>query len=78
MKLRTLCQKVTDDFIQHSKSLINNEAARVLITITNQEALTSFCNQVNINYPPEVSFSKNRTRIIRKLCYARGGRGRGG
>ena len=57
MKLRILYQKVMADFIQHSKASINIEPAIPSITITYQEALTSFWNQVNIKYPPEVSLS---------------------
>ena len=78
MKLRILCQEVMADFIQHSKASINIEPAIASITITYQEALTSFWNQVNIKYPPEVSFSRNRKRIVRKLGYTRSGCGCGG
>ena len=69
MKMRILCRKVMVKILQHAKVLINLELARVTITITYQEDLTSCRNQVNPKHPPEVSSSNNRKRIVREIGF---------
>jgi hypothetical protein len=80
MKLRTLCKKVTADFLQSTKSAIQIELARDPITITYEEALTTFRNQVNLKFPPELSahHNCNRSRRINEMNARAGARGRGG
>ena len=86
MKLRTLCKKITADFLQSTKSAIQIELARVPMTITYEEALNTFRNQVNLKFPPELSSQHNRNRVrrinetnSRSRSGFRGGRsGRGG
>ena len=77
MKLRILCRKVTADFLQSARSTIQLELAKDPITITYQEALTSFRNQVNLKFPPEMSAANNRSRIRRVQEFNSRHRGRG-
>jgi hypothetical protein len=82
MKLRILCKKVTADFLNTARSAIQLELAKDPITITYKSALTSFRNQVNLKFPPELSASNNRNRMRRinetNSQHHNGGRGRGG
>ena len=78
MRLRILCRKVTADFLQNARASIQLELAKDPITITYNEALTSFRNQVNLKYPPELSATSNRNRVRRINEFnTRGSRGRG-
>ena len=77
MKLRILCRKVTADFLQVAKSAIKLQLAQVPLTVTYDEALTTFRNAVNAKYPPELSASNNRNRA-RCINEVGSGRGRGG
>jgi hypothetical protein len=78
MKLRILCKKVTADFLPTAKATVQLQLAKDPITITYDEALASFRNQVNLKYPPELSSQSNRSRTRRISEFTtRGGRGRG-
>lgn len=78
MKLRILCKKVTADFLSTAKATVQLQLAKDPITITYDEALASFCNQVNLKYPPELLSQSNRSHIC---CISDvttcGGQGRG-
>lgn len=78
MKLRILCRKVTADFLQVAKSAIQLQLAKVPITISYDDALTTFRNAVNAKFPPELAAanSRNRSRRINELSRSRGGGGR--
>ena len=87
MKLRILNRKITADFLAATKASINLELARDPITMTYEQALAAFRNQVNQKFPPDISTSNNaRTRRINQVIIGgsrenqgRGpGRGRGG
>ena len=85
MKLRILCRKVTADFLQVAKSAIQLQLAQVPLTITYDDALTTFRNAVNAKFPPEIAAanSRNRSRRINEVSRRGGGRsshrgGRGG
>ena len=74
MKLRILNRKILADFLQTTKASINLELARVPITMTYENALSAFRNQVNQKFPPEMS-SARRTRHINETSTRSGGRG---
>lgn len=81
MKLRMLTQKINADFLQHTKASINIELTRIPVTMTYQQALMSFRNEVNRKFPPDMSTNNTRTRRVNEVM--RGGRagrygGRGG
>ena len=71
-----LMLKLMSKFLQHANASINIDTVIVPIHITYQEALNSFCNQLNINHLPELSSSNNRTRRLIESGYNRGGRRR--
>jgi hypothetical protein len=78
MKLRILCKKVTADFLSTAKATVQLQLAKDPFTITYDEALASFRNQVNLKNPPELSSQSNRSHTC---CSSElttcGGRGRG-
>lgn len=90
-KLRILIRKVNADFLQSIKTTINLELTKSPITITYDQALTTFRNEVSLKFPPQLG-SNQRTRRINQMdsgydnqsyggSYGygnyRGGRGRG-
>ena len=91
-KLRILMRKIDADFLSQIKTSINLELTRDPVTITYDQALTTFRNEVNLKFPPQVGNTR-RTRRINEIesyydgyhygnNYGRGyggrGRGRGG
>ena len=79
--LRILCRKIIANFLQHSKASINIELATVPINITNQEALTSLQNQVNLKHLPqkkgELGYASSECGYGRQGRAKRGGFGSG-
>ena len=85
MKLRILLQKVNVDFLQPIKTAINVELYKLPVTMTYNQALMNFRNEVNRKFPPDLSPMTNRNRRVneantsRTNTYNRGrGRGRQG
>jgi hypothetical protein len=80
-KLRILSRKVNADFLQAIKTSINLELTRMPVTITYDQALTNFRNEVNLKFPPQLGNDNRRTRRINAVRgggrTGRGGRGRG-
>jgi hypothetical protein len=67
LKLRTLNRKITADFLQHTKSAINLELTRVPMTMTYNQALSAFRNEVNRKFPPGLSSNNQRQRRINQV-----------
>ena len=79
MKLRILIRKVNADFLVQIKAAISIEMTRIPVTLTYEQALSSFRNEVNRKFPPEMSNNKTRRHINAVDRGGRdGGRGRGG
>ena len=83
MKLRILCRKVNADFLQNTRQIINVELTRTPMTMTYNQALTTFRNEVNSKFPPSLSATQRYRRVAeteRKggRFGGRGGRGRFG
>jgi hypothetical protein len=90
MKLRILFTKVTADFLVPAKAGIGIELTRIPMTLTYEQALATFRNEVNSKFPPQMSSATRTTRHnINELGQGRGkgarfgranhgGRGRGG
>ena len=85
MKLRILLSKVKADFLVHVKSGINIELTKVPLTMTYEQALATFCNEVNLKHPPQMSATttSRERRYVRKISTGQGrgwrdGRGRSG
>ena len=77
MKLRILIKKIGADFLASTKAGIGIELTRPIITMTYEQALSSFRNEVNRKFPPNLGGSNNPRRSIRE--FNRTGRGtRGG
>jgi hypothetical protein len=55
MKLRILLNKVQADFLVHVKASIGIELSRQPITLTYEQALATFRNEVNRKFPPQMS-----------------------
>ena len=77
MKLQILCSKINADFLQHTKASINMELTKEPITMTYEQALASFRNEVNRKFPPEVNEANRRTRRVNEAMSNHRGRGRG-
>lgn len=75
MKLRMLTQKINADFLQHTKASINIELTKSPVTMTYQQALMSFRNEVNRKFPPEMATNNTRARRVNEVM--RGGRSSG-
>jgi hypothetical protein len=60
MKLRTLLAKVSADFLTHVKASIGIELTRQPITLTYEQALAAFRNEVNRKFPPQMSSATSR------------------
>ena len=65
-KLRILIRKIDADFLTQIKSSINLELTRDPVTITYDQALTTFRNEVNLKFPPQVGNAR-RTRRINEM-----------
>ena len=65
-KLRILIRKVDADFLNQIKTSINLELTRDPVTITYDQALTTFRNEVNLKFPPQVGNTR-RTRRINEI-----------
>jgi hypothetical protein len=74
MKLRILLQKVTADFLVPVKAGSGIDLARIPMTITYEQALAAFRNEVNRKFPPQMASTMKAQRHINKVS---GGRGRG-
>ena len=66
-KLRIINRKVTADFLQATKASINIDLARIPITITYENALAAFRNQVNQKFPLEMASASCRTRRVNEV-----------
>ena len=77
MILRILNKKILADFLQATKASINLELAKTPVTITYENELTTFRNQVNHKSPPEFSSSNSRKKSRINEASTRGS-GRGG
>ena len=76
MILCILNRKIFIDFLQATKASINFELAKTPVSITYENELAVFCNQVNQKLLPELSSSNNRrTRRINETGTCGGGRG---
>ena len=82
MKLRILIKKIGADFLASTKAGTGIELTRPIITMTYEQALSSFRNEVNRKLPPNLGGSNNSRRSIREFnrtgMGTRGGRGRRG
>jgi hypothetical protein len=83
MKLRMLLNKVQADFLVHVKASIGIELARQHITLSYEQALATFRNEVNRKFLPQLSTTPRTRRSINEMSAqgrgrgARFGRGRG-
>ena len=82
MKLRILTKKINADFLGHIKAAITLEMTKTPVTMTYEQALANFRNEVNAKFPPEMSSNARTRRVHETQQYSRGrgrgGRGRGG
>ena len=60
MKLRTLIKKVNTDFLANVKAGISLELTRATITMTYNQALQTFRNEVNTKFPLELGGRNSR------------------
>ena len=76
MILCILNRKILADFLQATKASINLELDKTNLTISYENALAAFRNQVNQKLPPELSSINNReTMRINEAGTSSGGRG---
>jgi hypothetical protein len=75
MKLRILLTKVTADFLMPTKAGIGIDLARIPTTLTYEQALAAFRNEVNRKFPPQMSSTIQARCNINEVGR---GRGRGG
>ena len=73
MKLRTLLEKLTCDWLGQIKSSIKVRLFDWPMTYTFAQALQAFKTEVNIKHPPGAI----QTKRVQELTKGRGGRGRG-
>ena len=66
MKLRILLNKIKADFLVHAKAGINIELTKTPMTITYEQALSNFRNEVNRRSRPQMS-NPSGTRERRSL-----------
>ena len=78
MRLCILCKKVNVDFLLHTKAAIMVEMTKTPMTMTYDQALANFRNQVNNKFSPELSSNKVRRNINQAQSSGRGDFGRGG
>ena len=67
MKLRILLQKINADFLQSVKAAMGIELARIPLTMTYEQALMTFRNEVNRKHPPGMSNNNIRLRSINEV-----------
>ena len=77
MKLRILCQKVNADFLHATRQIINIDLTRTPVTMTYEQALASFRNEVNRKFPPDLTSVARSRRMAEIDSHHMGGRGRG-
>ena len=78
MKLRILIKKVNTAFLANAKGGIGIELTRPIITMTYNQALYTFMNEVNTKFPLDIG-GRNRSRRNVNEVNGRGSRGnRGG
>jgi hypothetical protein len=76
MKLRILLNKIQADFLVHVKASIGIELTRQPITLSYEQALATFRNEVNRKFPPNMASATRTRRSINEMGTQ--GRGRGG
>ena len=67
MKLRVLIQKINVDFLQSVKAAMSIELTRTPLTMTYEQALMTFRNEVNRKHPPEMTSNNNRSCRINEM-----------
>lgn len=77
MKLRMLTGKINVDFLATMKASINVELTRMPVTMTYQQALTAFRNEVNRKFPPDTTPTRNTRRRLQEVRGRGTGRGQG-
>ena len=77
MKLRILTRKIDADFLAQTKASVGLELSKVPITLTYEEALATFRNQVNQKFPPGMTQAPNRRRSVNQVNTQQNGRGGG-
>ena len=78
IKLRILINKIKADTLIHVKAGLNFELTKVPMTLTYEQALATFCYEVNHKNPPQmVQASSNRERRSLIEMNSQDGRGRG-
>ena len=77
MKLRILMSKVQVDFLEQTKAALNIEMSKSPMTLTYEDALSTFCNAVNLKHPPVILLPNNRSRRINETSQGRGNPGGG-
>ena len=77
MKLRILCQKVNADFLHATRQIINIDLTRTPVTMTYEQALASFRNEVNRKFPPDLTTVTKARRMAEIDAQFHSGRGRG-
>ena len=77
MKLRILCQKVNADFLHATRQIINIDLTRTPVTMTYEQALASFRNEVNRKFPPDLTTIARARRMAEIDAQYHSERGRG-
>lgn len=67
MNLLILTKKINADFLKQVKASLNLELSKVPITITYEESLHAFCNQVNQKFPPGITQAPVHRRSINQV-----------
>ena len=67
IKFCTLLQKINTDFLQRVKVAMGIELARIPLTMTYEQALMTFRNEVNRKHPPGMSSNNIRSRRINEV-----------
>ena len=73
MKLKILIKTVGVDFLSSTKTGTGIELTRPVIKMTYERALSSFRNEVNRKFPPDLGGINNIRRTVRKF-HSRGRR----
>ena len=75
-KLRILCRKVTADFLQNTRTFMEIELSKMPVSMTYNQVLYNYRNEVSRKFPLDMSQSNHRGRKISEFI-AVSGRGRG-
>ena len=67
MRLRILLQKINADFLQSVKAAMSIEITRIPLQMTYEQALMTFCNEVNRKHPPGMSSNNSRPRRVNEV-----------